>query len=337
MIEHELDVLLSDGQVDIAASGAAGEVLIAGVFRRPLTMATSAFEEIAMAAMTPDDLVRALIREGVTAADQQAMDARAQARRTEQQAFVRPAVIRQVAPGQIDWSFRQEPGCSINDECVVPKSTDERGTRTGRSKTVLAVIASEVVTVTGAVDPIVSGPTCEGPLADDRVVAHIAVDGVASASAVDVVVADLAIDGVAVGAAIDGVVTCAAVDDGRSVTGLQHVIASAAFDVVAIGARSDDVPIVAADHVVAAVPGIDRVAITHRWCGVAGVWTCADEIMARSRVDAVIALERDDDVVSVGAGDPVVTRSADDRRGLVCACPRLVRVSARCAGSDAQQ
>lgn len=116
MIATGLDVVLSDGQIDVIASGGADEVVVSGVLRWPLVVSEVAFHDLAMSSMTPEELTRGLHRLGFAAGDQAATETPRPSPGEETQMYRRPARLEVTPPGQVDWCFLEEPACTISDE-----------------------------------------------------------------------------------------------------------------------------------------------------------------------------------------------------------------------------
>lgn len=121
LVEHELEVLLSDNRIDVVTAGGADDVVINGLYRVPRVMSAEQFRALAVEALTPDDLVHRLM--AFKWADEDRLGfARREANRTKTEdaadgeLWQRPRVVTQVAPGHIDWGYLDESDCQVVDD-----------------------------------------------------------------------------------------------------------------------------------------------------------------------------------------------------------------------------
>jgi hypothetical protein len=120
---NELSLLLSDPAIDVAASGENDDVVITGLYRMPRTMPAEDFRSLSLEAMTPSELRRRLTgykwtdwsRTGAEAIEL-GLDPAFSELASDEDAWIRPSQVTQVAPGQVEWEFLKESDCQIVEE-----------------------------------------------------------------------------------------------------------------------------------------------------------------------------------------------------------------------------
>ncbi|MDQ6807050.1 MAG: hypothetical protein M3065_19300 [Actinomycetota bacterium] len=118
---HRLSLLLSDPAIDVAASAENDDVVITGLYRMPRTMPADDFRSLSLEAMTPSELRHLLMgykwtdwnRTGTDAIEPQPVSSEPA---SDEDAWIRPSQVTQVAPGQVEWDFVKESDCQIVEE-----------------------------------------------------------------------------------------------------------------------------------------------------------------------------------------------------------------------------